>query len=260
MGERFAGSEEVRGSTPRRSTNLNIDMEYGFFSDNQIPKFNNTHDGVNSYGYRCPEWTPLPKGKKNVVVLGCSHTFGEGLDVQDVWISIVQEKLNSSQLRFWNMSQPGSSADLMFRILYSCEKVLFPKIIICCWPAWSRRELYKTGATNLTGSEDRLALNEETEDKNNLLKNIFLTEKFAEHNGAKTFHCFAEEVYDIPMPPNTLNSASLSSCWPIYDKHFEKITDTITEPDLASDGKHYGKKHHTRFAELFLKSFQTKLR
>ena len=84
--------------------------------------------------------------------------------------------------------------------------------------------------------------------------------KFAEHVGAKTFHCFAEEVYDINMPANTMKDHSLADCWPIYDKHFEKITDIVQTPDLASDGKHYGVKHHERFAELFLRKYNTKLR
>ena len=97
-------------------------------------------------------------------------------------------------------------------------------------------------------------------DKHNLLHNVFMVEKFAEHVGAKTFHCFAEQVYDIDMPPNTMREHSLADCWPIYDKQFEKITDIIQTPDLASDGKHYGVKHHERFAELFLRKYNTKLR
>ena len=53
-------------------------MDFGHFSDKGIPANNN--DGgikVNSLGYRCPEFN-VPDGKKNVVILGCSHTFGVG--------------------------------------------------------------------------------------------------------------------------------------------------------------------------------------
>jgi len=54
-------------------------MKFGFYSDSEIPRGIDL-DGyrLNSHGYRCPEWTPMPDGKKNVVVLGCSHTFGQG--------------------------------------------------------------------------------------------------------------------------------------------------------------------------------------
>ena len=45
-------------------------MDIGHFSDKGIP-VNNNAEGmkVNSLGYRCPEFTPLPDGKKNVVYL-----------------------------------------------------------------------------------------------------------------------------------------------------------------------------------------------
>lgn len=202
----------------------------------------------------------MPNGKKNTVVLGCSHTFGEGLEADQTWSSIVAKESATDNLRWWNMAQPGASADLMTRILYASEKVLFPKVIVCCWPAWSRRELYEDQSINITGAHHMLKQNTEINDKHNLLHNVFMVEKFAEHIGAKTFHCFAEQVYNIDMPPNTMRDHSLADCWPIYDKQFEKITDIIQTPDLASDGKHYGIKHHERFAELFLRKYNTKLR
>jgi hypothetical protein len=84
---------------------------------------------------------PLPEGKKNVVILGCSHTFGEGLEENDVWVNQLYEKVDQKRLRFWNLrSTRCFSADKVVRILYATEKVLFPKIIIVCWPVWSRRE------------------------------------------------------------------------------------------------------------------------
>ena len=43
-------------------------MKYGWYSDSELPEGN----------YRCPSWDPMPDGKKNVVVLGCSHTYGVG--------------------------------------------------------------------------------------------------------------------------------------------------------------------------------------
>ena len=38
------------------------------------------------------------------------------------------------------MGQPGASGDKVVRILYGCEKLIDPRIIIVCWPFWSRRE------------------------------------------------------------------------------------------------------------------------
>ena len=50
-------------------------MKIGYYSDKELPEGN----------YRCPSWNPMPEGKKNVVVLGCSHTYGEGLEDNEHW-------------------------------------------------------------------------------------------------------------------------------------------------------------------------------
>ena len=66
-------------------------MQYGFYTDKGLDKQPldkspwNEHN-VNTFGYRCPEWDPMPDGKKNVVVLGCSHTFGQGLEDNEHWV------------------------------------------------------------------------------------------------------------------------------------------------------------------------------
>ena len=114
-------------------------MDIGHFSDKGIP-VNNYAEGmkVNSLGYRCSEFN-VPDGKKNVVILGCSHTFGVGHAEETYWVAHLS-KHNTKLLRYWNLASPGCSADRMVRILYGTEKVLFPKIIICCWPSISRRE------------------------------------------------------------------------------------------------------------------------
>ena len=146
VGSRIHGMDEsgVQLSYPPP---LNIVMKYGHYSDSEIPNYKshdhyNEQNGyvTNSFGYRCPEWTPLPYGKKNVVVMGCSHTFGEGLDAGEVWVDQLYTLVNQRLLRFWNLGQPGASGEKIVRILYATEKVLFPKIIIICWPLWSRRE------------------------------------------------------------------------------------------------------------------------
>ena len=115
-------------------------MEIGHWADKKIPA-NENNEGikVNSQGYRCREWNPMPDGKKNVVILGCSHTFGVGHLDETYWVAHLS-KHNTKLLRYWNLAVPGCSADKMTRILYGTEKILEPKIIICCWPSSSRRE------------------------------------------------------------------------------------------------------------------------
>jgi len=233
-------------------------MKHGYYADDELPKFDPAAGyETNSLGYRCPEFRPLPDGGKNVVVLGCSHTFGEGLEENETWISQVVKDSNKT-LRWWNLGQPGASADLMIRILYGTEKVLFPKIIIACWPARSRRERLDLHPQNLTSNNTLLKTENNNTDQNNFLKNVFLLEKFAEKNQAKTFYCFAEDAYELDSNLQVLKNYTIKNCWPEWDKH--KKRKLHSKPSLAKDGIHYGKEHHEVFARLFLQRFNTKLR
>jgi hypothetical protein len=237
-------------------------MKYGYYADNELPKFNPAAGyETNSLGYRCPEFRPLPDGGKNVVVLGCSHTFGEGLEDNETWVSQVAKDSNKI-LRWWNLGQPGASADLMIRILYGTEKVLFPKIIIACWPAQSRRERLDDFAQSLTSDSSLLKTENDNTDRNNFLKNVFLLEKFAEKNQAKTFHCFAEYAYELDNDLQVLKDYTIKSCWPEWDRHHlaNAKRDIIKNPSLARDGVHYGSEHHQVFARKFYERFKSKLR
>ena len=242
-------------------------MEIGHFADKRIPEANDAKDKsglssvkLNSLGYRCPEFI-VPEGKKNVVILGCSHTFGVGHAEETYWVAHLS-KHNTDRLRYWNLASPGCSGDRMVRILFGTEKVLFPKIIICCWPSTSRREHLDYVPLHLFGRDKYLRYETDVTDHQNFLKNLFFVQKFAEYNEAKVFHCFAEEVPKCPAKINVMDYATLKSCWPPWDKHHlpEARRDRITDPDVAQDGVHYGEKHHLAFAELFLSKFRQKLR
>jgi hypothetical protein len=243
-------------------------MKHGYYADDDLPNHKsvekyNRQNGyhVNSYGYRCPEFRPLPDGGKNVVVLGCSHTFGEGLEENETWVSQVAKQSNKI-LRWWNLALPGASADLMIRILYGTEKILFPKVIVACWPAQSRRERLDSHPQNLTSNNPLLKTENEYTDRNNFLKNVFLLEKFAEKNQTKTFHCFAEDVHELDNTLQVLKNYTIKNCWPEWDRHRlpEAKREHITTPSLARDGVHYGVEHHQVFAKLFLEKFKSKLK
>jgi hypothetical protein len=222
-------------------------MKFGYYTDKGLPEGD----------YRCPSWDPMPEGKKNVVVLGCSHTYGEGLQDNEHWVHFLAQH-NTERLRYWNLGQPGASADKMVRILYGSEQVLFPKIIIACWPSWNRRERLDNHAISLTSNNEYLKTESALTDRNNFLKNVFLVEKYAEKNQCKTFHCFAQESYQEYIKGlNVLEDYTIKNCWPYWDKfeqrqHYDK-------PNFAADGKHYGVEHHERFATLFLERFRLKL-
>lgn len=236
-------------------------MKYGFFSDSELPKFMPYKDyKTNSYGYRCSEFSNFQEGGKNVIVLGCSHTFGEGLEEEEIWVNILAKSLEDKnsirKLRWWNLARPGGNADQMIRILYATENFLYPKIIIACWPAISRRERLDVEPENLTSDSEFLKIETVNTDKNNFLRNVFFLEKFAQKNNAKTFHCFADEYVPLEGNLNILKDKTIKNCWPEWNK--DRII--IKEPNLAKDGSHYGPEHHRVFARLFQEKFQTKLK
>jgi len=225
-------------------------MKFGYFSDESLPE--------SAHGYRCPPWDPMPDGKKNVAVLGCSHTWGVGLSDDEHWVHFLSQH-NTERLRYWNLAQPGASADKVLRILYSCQKIINPGIIIVCWPFWGRRERLGTYAQSLTSNEELLKTEDDDTDKNNFLKNVFFVEKYAEQHQCRTFHCFAQDNYAEHIKGlNVLEDYTIKNCWPHWDKFEQRVP--YNKPSLAADGEHYGVEHHERFAGLFLQQFGSKLK
>lgn len=242
-------------------------MKYGYYADNELPEtiaHSQTYRDqykLNSQGYRCREFSPLPNGGKNVAVLGCSHTFGEGLEESEIWISQLEKLLNNKSLRFWNLAHPGASPNLCVRTLYGSEKVIFPKIIIVCWPAWSRRERLDRYPRSLTKDDSELLLETEDTDRNNFLKCVFQVEKFAQYNQAKVFHCFAQDVYKIPNNNNVFDDTTIRLCWPDWDPNRQYTRrERVLTPSFARDGVHYGVEHHTTFAKKIYNRFKTKIK
>jgi len=251
------------GQTHTRRVNK-ILMKFGYYADRELPESVGIDKPLlidyktNSHGYRCPSWDPMPDGKKNVVVLGCSHTYGVGLEDNEHWVHHVSQH-NTTRLRYWNLGQPGASADKIVRILYGCEKLIDPRIVIVCWPAWSRRERLEAYTKNLIGSDEELKFENDETDKNNFLKNVFFVEKYAEQNECKVLHCFAQDSYHEHFKGlNVLETYTIKNCWPYWDKFTAR--ELHAEPSLAGDGIHYGVEHHERFAQLFLERFRFKLK
>ncbi len=231
-------------------------MKYGFYSDDDLNTFPDLP-------FRCPSWTPMPDGKKNVVILGCSHTYGVGLEEHETWAHLVSQH-NTAKLRYWNIAQPGASCDTIVRLLYSCEKVLYPNIIIVMWPEISRRQRLETHATNLMGTHESLRYENDKTDMNNFLKNVFFLEKFAEKNNCKTIHTFSDTYVEFRSDKQkqqvaVLEDVTLKGCWPRWDptNGFNK---EILKPSRARDGLHYGVDNHKQFASMFLARYKNKLK
>ena len=88
----------------------------------------------NQQGFRSPEFTDKP----SAVFLGCSHTLGLGINIEDTFGYIVSKQLN---LEYVNMSLASGSLDSVFRFCNNWLPKLQAKIIVLLVPTPERFEI-----------------------------------------------------------------------------------------------------------------------
>lgn len=95
----------------------------------------------NSLGFRCDEFNL--NSSNQTIFIGCSMTFGEGLNLQDTWAKKVFDKIacsDKTQTTFINLSIPGASWDYISRVTLQTVPLLTPKRVILYLPDMTRRE------------------------------------------------------------------------------------------------------------------------
>lgn len=116
---------------------------YNFFStdipQNQNAVFNyEISYKFNNYGYRCDAFH---RKDKNVMTLGCSIGFGNGIPVDKRFSSVFCQCLGK-EVNDWNLSWPGVSGDYVSRMAVTCIPILKPDILLINFPNLSRREFF----------------------------------------------------------------------------------------------------------------------
>ena len=92
----------------------------------------------NNYGFRTPDDFTL-EGEGNVF-LGCSHTFGIGHHLKDIWAYKLSEMIGG---KFYNISEPGSGIMTQYRYLnYFKNKLKFKNVFHYlpdeCWGRYEK--------------------------------------------------------------------------------------------------------------------------
>jgi len=83
---------------------------------------------LNSLGYRSKEFD----GKSDLLFLGCSYTYGQGLPEENIWSTILSKKLN---LECSSLAANGDSVmGQVSKAFYYFEKFGNPKIIVALFP------------------------------------------------------------------------------------------------------------------------------
>jgi len=96
--------------------------------------------GVNRYGFRCREFEDIIDNyseENRIVFLGCSFTFGIGVDVHDTFAHKVSEKLGKVCI---NLSVAGAGLDTAFRIYNAWQPILKASTTIVTTPPNCRLE------------------------------------------------------------------------------------------------------------------------
>ena len=84
---------------------------------------------INSHGYRSDQF-----GFNNeVLVLGCSQTFGQGIPEEFTWAKVFAESIGKSYVK---LAQPGDSAqEQVHKAFKYFEEFGNPEIIVACFPS-----------------------------------------------------------------------------------------------------------------------------
>lgn len=209
---------------------------------------NNVNYTFNSYGYRGDE--PEQDADYTVLVSGDSHSFGIGLDDEEVWTHQFKLLLKEQypKCKIINLSCPGGSNDWIARSITCAVDTIKPDLVITCFTHPNRREaiwesgyLWQLGTTipdNPVQSEYEefqswfMTVNEHS-DYYNLVKNQKLVQK-----SCRDYMLLDTHFYRLTTIQRQLGS--------IY---------SIT--DVARDCLHFGPRVHKVFARELYKRFCT---
>ena len=105
----------------------------GNFNDESVTyyKENSIEYSFNNFGFRTPD--DFNDSDEGNLFLGCSHTMGVGLSLENVWSYKLNKKIGG---KFWNLAQAGSGVMTSYRLLYAWKDYLNIKNIFHYIPPW----------------------------------------------------------------------------------------------------------------------------
>ena len=200
----------------------------------------------NNYGFRCDNFTDYSKHKYRILFLGCSHTEGVGLPVEETWayklLQIINDELGEN-IPYWTIAMGGTGLDQQNRALYQLNDMLRPNIIIGLFPNASRREIYN-GYYYIKKLPEHLKIKK--------YEDVFFDDKLILYQLGKnlSFLKLLSNKYNTKIIAN-----ATGSCRKIYYKEYNNQFDFYTYQadfynvvDMARDMLHAGKKSNTNFA------------
>jgi len=101
----------------------------------------------NSSGYRTH---PLEVVEDHVLVVGCSHTEGHGLQIGERWADVLESMI---EIKIFNFAKGSANSEFCYQVLCNWTKKHRPKFVIVQWPNVFRKLVWDEN-----GSKFSLAL------------------------------------------------------------------------------------------------------
>lgn len=248
-------------------SNLYANQELSWFSMDQEDRYNeasgytktNITYKFNSHGYRSIELQPC-----DILVTGCSFTFGVGVNQSDTWCEVAAKAIGATCV---NVSWPGGSPQYATRSIARTIHTVKPKEVWCVLPYNHRFELFTSDGhilpyvktpkfIDIVPVEDQsrvTAYNTFTDiiyEDHQLLNYVSILEGFCNALGVK----FRWSVWDYATGDYSDTFIRNATTIPTYvpTTSFNNITRYEDLYNKARDGTHPSKKAHISFAEEFM--------
>lgn len=199
----------------------------------------------NNYGFRCDNFVDYSKFKYRILFLGCSHTEGVGIPVEETWAYKLLQRINEElgeNIPYWTIAMSGTGLDTQTRALYQLNDMLRPNIIIALFPEASRREVYN-------GFHYLKQMNKE---EYYYYHKAFSDDKVIMYQLGKNL-CFLKllaDKYNTKIIANSEGSDEIyyQEYFDCFDFYRYKTNFHSNKIDWARDMGHIGKKSNTKFA------------
>ncbi len=229
----------------------------------------------NSFGHRGPEFV----SKVDALIVGCSVTYGIGLELEETWGALVSKQLGYS---YNLLAYPGGSISKMVRqivqYIYTIGK---PKKILALFPEPRRVDLFEplpdqTDFLTMNPNEIRIKLNTMDDlmyrypvNSENIYEIDYITLNSINSLNILESIC---KLLDIDLLWSSWSTRKVLDTYKTFPSFFQLKTengDDITKNSkchavagnnfyIASDNDHWGHHYHLHVAEEFVRELQAR--
>jgi hypothetical protein len=209
----------------------------------------------NEYGYRSEGFV---RSEVNVLTIGCSVAFGNGIPSENrfsaIFCNLLQASLQKS-ISDWNIAWPGESVDYIGRMLPLFLPFLKPEILIVSFPSFCRKEFFDAFGSRYDFRPDRkdsnaisknihqhlLALTSDYQDLANFFRTFKMIDYMCKYLGIKWLYSIRKHDESLFTKINQFDTII-------------KI-DSLDKIDVARDGGHPGILSNKNFGEKIFKKY-----